>query len=69
MEVGMASANGTNRGLWSAIIFLAALLLGVIAGAVMRASGSGLPEALQVGGTAFLGLAGLGMAIHRFVTA
>jgi hypothetical protein len=64
----VASSNAGNRGIWGAIIMLAALVVGGAAGALFYACGGQAPAALQVGGGAFLGMAALGIALYNFVT-
>jgi hypothetical protein len=64
----VASTNASNRGIWTAIILLAALVIGGAAGVSFHACGGDLSAAVQMGGEAILGLAALGMAIYNFIT-
>ena len=64
----VASSNASNRGIWSAIIVLAALVVGGAAGVLFHVCGGQAPAALQVGGGAFLGVAALGIALYNFIT-
>ncbi|WP_406089995.1 hypothetical protein [Kitasatospora purpeofusca] len=63
--------NGTDgvlvRGLWLLIIMLTGTLGGLLAGLSMYIAGATLAGALAAGGAAFVGLVGLGMAVHKFI--
>lgn len=59
--------TASSRGLWALVIMLAGSLGGVLAGLSMRLAGGSLPVALAAAGGAFVSLASLGMAVHRFV--
>ncbi len=50
------------KGIWLAIIVLAAVLVGGVAGLTSWAAGAATPAALNAAGAAFLGCATLGLA-------
>jgi hypothetical protein len=56
-----------HRGLWLAIITLAALVLGLIVGIVVSATGAGLLAALSAGGCTVSGAMALGITAWLFI--
>ena len=55
-----------NRGLWFTVCILTAVLTGDLAGQLMHALGSDLPDAVRTGAGAFVTALGLSLAIYYF---
>ncbi|MFF4210695.1 hypothetical protein ACFYZE_15335 [Streptomyces sp. NPDC001796] len=64
----MNGNNPSQRGIWLAIILLASLGVAAVAGALFHMAGAALPAVMGAGGAAFMGVASLGLAAHRFMT-
>jgi hypothetical protein len=60
--------NPSQRGVWLAIILLASLGVSAVAGALFHLAGAAAPAVMGVSGAAFMGVASLGLAAHRFMT-
>ncbi len=68
---GGDQVNGNNpsqRGIWLAIILLVSAGGAAFAGGLFHMAGAALPAAMGAGGAAFMGMASLGLATHRFMT-
>jgi hypothetical protein len=55
------------RGIWLAIIVLAALVCSTLSGLTFYALGTPIPDAIGVAGAVFIGAIGLGMKMWRFL--
>ncbi|MFJ2928376.1 hypothetical protein ACIPIU_25620 [Streptomyces massasporeus] len=64
----MNGNNPSQRGIWLAIILLASLVGGAVAGGLFHVAGAALPAVMGASGAAFMGVASLGLAAHRFMT-
>jgi hypothetical protein len=64
----MNSTDPALRGLWLAIIAIAALVVALCAGVVIRASGAELPAALGAGGGTFAAAVTLGLTARKFLS-
>jgi len=64
----MNSNEPALRGLWLAVITLAALVLGVCSGVAFHVSGAELPTSLGSGGGAFVAVMTLGLSARRFLS-
>ncbi|MCZ4602543.1 hypothetical protein O3S80_01870 [Streptomyces sp. Lzd4kr] len=64
----MNGNNPSQRGIWLAIILLASLVGGAVVGVLFHMAGAVLPAVMGASGAAFMGVASLGLAAHRFMT-
>ncbi|MFJ7966079.1 hypothetical protein [Streptomyces sp. NPDC096324] len=64
----MNGNNPSQRGIWLAIILLASLVGGAVVGVLFHVAGVALPAVMGASGAAFMGVASLGLAAHRFMT-
>ena len=64
----MGGDGGGLKGVWVAIIMLGAVVVGGVAAGVFWVLGQGAARALVAGGTTFLGVATLGLAIVTFLS-
>jgi hypothetical protein len=63
-----ASATGTSRAVWIALILLTAALVSTAAGFQAWAGGANVPTAILTGGAAFAGTVGLLLALAHIAT-
>lgn len=64
----MNGNNPSQRGVWLAIILLASLGGAAVTGALFHVVGAAPPAVMGASGAAFMGVASLGLAAHRFMT-
>ncbi|MFH9128924.1 hypothetical protein ACH4KC_12065 [Streptomyces griseoaurantiacus] len=64
----MNGNNHSERGVWLAIILLVSLGGAAVAGVLFHMAGAALPAVMGATGAAFMGVASLGLAAHRFMT-
>ncbi|GAA1915964.1 hypothetical protein GCM10009716_26570 [Streptomyces sodiiphilus] len=64
----MNGNNHSQRGIWLAIILLASWGVAAVVGALFHVEGAALPTVLGASGAAFMSVASLGLAAHRFMT-
>ncbi|WP_265568466.1 hypothetical protein [Streptomyces hygroscopicus] len=63
----MNGKSPSQRGIWLAIILLASLGVAAVAGALFHLAGAAAPTVMGASGAAFMGVASLGLAAHRFI--
>jgi hypothetical protein len=64
----MNGNNPAQRGIWLAIILLASLGVAAVASALFHLAGAAVLTVMGASGAAFIGVASLGFAAHRFMT-
>ncbi|MFH0520408.1 hypothetical protein ACHBTE_24925 [Streptomyces sp. M41] len=64
----MPNQDPSLRGVWAAIIMIAALTLAIATTGLFWTTGTQLSGALGAGGAVFLGTATLGLTVRKFLT-